>query len=299
MLYITGRDGNRRVYAVADSDDGTVEWVSAESIKQLLIKGVTILGAHFSGDGKRLICRPVPESEVSLVRSKTRANALGKSSNFIKKIRNDWHLDLNVWFAQKGVSRAGVVALPEGVNVVTTNYYYHDETKRLLPDSSYVFNRIYIPDSVRVLGNNAFASSAGYYRSELNPWTVNGGNLYTLEGMRGLRKIGGDAFASSGLSGELILPQGLELIAEYAFHSTKLERVVLPKTLRAIGGSVFNGNTGQTLREIVFERGMLLSQCPQEFFPHLRKYNTTLVVPKEFYERYRAAFHIYTKIRLY
>lgn len=69
-----------------------------------------------------------------------------------------------------------------------------------------------------------------------------------------LKKIGGYAFQSSSLE-ELVLPEGVEELAPFAFSwSKKMTKVTLPASCKTLGGYVFNGC--EALTSVTFVDGL-------------------------------------------
>ncbi len=122
----------------------------------------------------------------------------------------------------------GTLTLP---SVSTIGQYTFAECKNLK-------GSLVIPEGVSEIGNGAFAQS----RSDGDGFTA-----LTLPST--LKKIGMGAFQYQiSISNELILPEGLEYIGDFAFnHCTKFSNTVLdiPKSLKIIGGDYnVSQNTG-------------------------------------------------------
>ena len=62
----------------------------------------------------------------------------------------------------------------------------------------------------------------------------------------------------------LLLPDGLEVAEKGWFHETEVERVVVSKSVRVLGPSLFYGC--ERLREVVFEPGSSLERIREQCF---------------------------------
>ena len=84
---------------------------------------------------------------------------------------------------------------------------------------------------------------------------------FNPEECEGLRELVDERVVYRGkydedISGELVIPEGIEEIAENAFRGFgSLARVVLPKSLKRISACAFSGCT--SLREVVIPDGVL------------------------------------------
>ncbi len=135
--------------------------------------------------------------------------------------------------------------------------------------------KITLPDSFTSLGNNAFSGNKNIkvsYRDEI----YDSGNLYNLTAAveiqavrnatekydikdsvlkisEGTTKI--DSYAFEGIDNftEVIIPEGVTEIGEYAFAETKIKKITLPESLTKIGDYAFYMST---LEEIVIPSGV-------------------------------------------
>lgn len=87
-----------------------------------------------------------------------------------------------------------------------------------------------IPDSVEVIGAHAFEAVE---------------NLKSISVPEGLKRLERQAFSYSGLSGELILPEGLEMIGSEALVAS-FSKIHIPKTTTLIAKDAFAGSMGMT-----------------------------------------------------
>ena len=102
--------------------------------------------------------------------------------------------------------------------------YSHDG-KTLLKCPSHNKNLSTIPDSVEVIGENAFC----FNQSGISPHLP-----------KSLKIIEAGAFnIFLCLSSYIEIPPGVEIIGDFAFQETNLETVVLPEGLKKLGASVF------------------------------------------------------------
>ena len=78
--------------------------------------------------------------------------------------------------------------------------------------------------------NDAFSGKAS-----LNSFVFPDGNHNNS-----FQSIGNNAFTGTSLSGALVIPEGVELIGDFAFRSTSITSVSFPQSLISIGKSAFN-----------------------------------------------------------
>lgn len=111
---------------------------------------------------------------------------------------------------------------------------------REIPD--YIFSNckqleaIELPDSLRTIGDNAFAFTS----------------LKSITLPDSLKNIGSNAFLGCDIK-EIILPKTLESIGAYAFCGCDIEEIKLPESLKSIGAHSFNGCR---IKEITLPAGL-------------------------------------------
>lgn len=118
-------------------------------------------------------------------------------------------------------------------------------TEKEVPPSGY---RVYIPDTVTVIGANAF--------SGCKDLTITGGiNIVKIEEnafkdcsfaepfpfYSGLTYIGDGAFEQAQGLGEVRLSRNMRHIGEHAFYGADVEQIKLPKQIEYIGEGAFDG----------------------------------------------------------
>jgi len=92
--------------------------------------------------------------------------------------------------------------------------------------------------SLQTIGNNTFKNCA---------------NLVSIPNNLPLISIGTYSFYTTGITGQLILPEGLPAIGEAAFHSCQnLTSVTIPSTVTTIGLGAFAGKSGTTSNILTF-----------------------------------------------
>ena len=181
-------------------------------------------------------------------------------------------------------SLAGAVLLPEGLKYVSgfgqtkiTSVTFPSTTEEIgdgaFKSCGSLMCELFLPESVRSIGSNAFDGAAikGTLSLPQNLENIGGyafcgcGNLTgslvipdkieelpmfvfaagfngTLTLPKGLKKIGEQAFLNTKFKGELKLPNGLSVIDYKAFSGTTFSgTLVLPDELVSLGSSVFSG----------------------------------------------------------
>ena len=98
---------------------------------------------------------------------------------------------------------------------------------------------LYIPDSVKVIGDYAFADADG---------------LIEIFIPDSVTRIGGYAFANSGLT-SILLPNSLSNITGHMFTSSKIESIVIPGSVEVIEEWAFHGSE---LTSVIISEGVTL-----------------------------------------
>lgn len=70
-----------------------------------------------------------------------------------------------------------------------------------------------------------------------------------------VKTIGAYAFDGSNLKGELVIPEGVTSIGNYAFQNTDITSVVIPSTVKSIGSSAFSGCESLTTVKFIVTDG--------------------------------------------
>ena len=109
---------------------------------------------------------------------------------------------------------------------------------------------IELPDSVLTIGAYAFAGCQGMTHIRL-PLTIErisrgafegASNLVAIDLPPSVKRIEHYAFHACESLQEVTLPEGLEFMGEWSFRNTDLNRVMIPSTVRQIGGGCFSLN---------------------------------------------------------
>ncbi|MBR5337052.1 MAG: leucine-rich repeat protein [Lachnospiraceae bacterium] len=104
-------------------------------------------------------------------------------------------------------------------------------SKQMLQNAVNSINSVIIPDSVTIIGSQAFNGCTG-----LTNVTIRGNSLKT---------IGASAFYNCTNLSSITLPEGLETIGNYAFLGCKsLNSVIIPDRVTTFGSNVFRGCAG-------------------------------------------------------
>lgn len=119
------------------------------------------------------------------------------------------------------------------VGKADADYWNDDEIPGYEFSKSRTLKEVYLPNSLKVIGEEAFAECS---------------NLTTVHFPEGLDSIAPRAFHKSGLSGELSLPSQLRVISRQAFGWTKVTKVTINSDIIA-GKTIIQkeGVTGDTL----------------------------------------------------
>ena len=168
-----------------------------------------------------------------------------------------------------------------------------------------------IPESTISIGNGAFGNCHNITEFNVSPknnaYMSYEGGLYTKDGKEllqfplgkteipifhpSLTVINTYAFFESTLSGQLIIPEGVEKIEDYAFANSNISSVYLPSTLKEMGENPFAPNNNLTAFEVSEENrmyadyaGLLYSKdyttlimCPAGLM-HISKFHPSLKV---------------------
>ena len=157
-----------------------------------------------------------------------------------------------VFYGYVGEEREIVV--PYGVSTIADSAFYKSELVRVT-----------LPDSVTVIGNDAFhycwyleGIRIPYGLEEIGERAFSDcWNLADVKIPQSVRKIGREAFYHSGIAGEIHLPEGITGVEDRCFSGTKLNKVRLPEGITRIGSEAFIGckyleeiNIPETVEEI-------------------------------------------------
>ncbi len=116
---------------------------------------------------------------------------------------------------------------------------------------------ITLPNSVTVIGDYAFRNCTSLTRINIPANTIaigvnafsNDLNLATVDFSEcvNLLQIKDNAFAQTGITGRITLPEGLKIINSYAFgDSSKITEVILPSTITSISSNTFLNDSNIT-----------------------------------------------------
>lgn len=166
--------------------------------------------------------------------------------------------------AFSSTSLTGAVHLPEGLKYVAgfqstkiTSVAFPSTIEEIGERAFYscesLMTEVSFPESVRIIHNSAFSSSAiqGNLSLPHNLESLGSSAFSSCSGLTGslvipdrIKVIPSSAFSSCGFTGTLTLPAGLEEIQNSAFSSTKFKgELSIPNGVSIIGSSAFNGTT--------------------------------------------------------
>ena len=164
--------------------------------------------------------------------------------------------------AFSSTSLTGAVHLPEGLKYVAgfqstkiTSVAFPSTIEEIGERAFYscksLMTEVSFPESVRIIHNSAFSSSAiqGNLSLPHNLESLGSSAFSSCSGLTGslvipdrIKVIPSSAFSSCGFTGTLTLPNGLEEIKESAFYGTKFKgELSIPSGVSIIGSSAFNG----------------------------------------------------------
>lgn len=133
--------------------------------------------------------------------------------------------------------KGGIVEIPDGVTGIADAFAFNDSVET-----------VYIPDSVKYIGENAFNSCEELICVVFGNGVESIGkdafySCLTLPEVffpSSLKKIDGNAFENCSSLLNIYMPEGLESIGNYAFAScSSVESIKLPNTLRSVGDYAF------------------------------------------------------------
>lgn len=112
-----------------------------------------------------------------------------------------------------------------------------------------------------------------------------------------LKKIGTNAFSGCQFLSEIIVPEGVETIENYAFQNCGMRYADLPSSLRTLGSGAFKSNAVQELDTLVlrtayYDKAGQMNILPFNtscFNSKTRLKNCVLMVPKKAYNYYAAS----------
>ena len=148
------------------------------------------------------------------------------------------------------------VTITEGISFVGTGAFYH-----LLN-----LEKINVPHSVRKVYMYSFVTTAEYeFTNEISTdsdylgteyFTVNGDLIFESTNV-------GNVYVS-GISGDLVLAEGLKTIDRWAFNMGKLTSVYIPSSVQAIGDYAFQ--SCEKLEKVVFGENCKITEISERLF---------------------------------
>lgn len=157
-------------------------------------------------------------------------------------------------------------------------------------DDKYIQN-VVIADSVAYNGRNfpVVAVNSKAFQDYTNIRSVTFGS--------NIKKIGTYAFSGCQFLSEIIVPEGVETIENYAFQNCAMRYADLPSSLRTLGSGAFKSNAQQELDTLVLRTAYydaagqmtILPFSTSCFNSKTRLKNSVLMVPKKAYDYYAAA----------
>lgn len=154
-------------------------------------------------------------------------------------------------------------------------------------DDKYI-QHVIIADSVTYNGQNFPVASIN--SNAFKDYT----NIRSITFGSSLKKIGTYAFSGCQFLSEIIVPEGVETIDNYAFQNCGVRYADLPSTLRTLGSGVFKSNASQELDTLVlrtayYDEAGRMNVLPFNtscFNSKTRLKNCVLMVPKKAFDYY-------------
>lgn len=189
-------------------------------------------------------------------------HSLGCSPNTLLLDKNGFLVFNRILYRYDGTDRE--ITVPDGVTHIANSVFesgeYSWERKRDI-------RKVILPDSMKYVGRFAFANC-----SDLEEFVAPKGVEYALHAFDGCEKLADEQgmvvientlYKYVGKSTELVIPEGVEILADSAFNAndyganhiySKITKVTLPESLKHIGNCTFRGCA--SLREINFPQGL-------------------------------------------
>lgn len=122
-----------------------------------------------------------------------------------------------------------------------------------------IVERIWLPDTVKTIENNAFFCDMVLKEVHLNSSVTSLGDsafygcvsLDKIDGMEKVKNIGANCFSNCPALIEITLPKGLKDLGEGAFLLSGLKSVTIPKTVTQVGDRCFHAC--EQLEQVVIE----------------------------------------------
>jgi hypothetical protein len=165
------------------------------------------------------------------------------------------------------------IHLPDGINQIDdltfsecTSLAYIKFPRNLLRIGRWAFYKceslieIHMPEKLRILGDSAFSSCINLkkvvlpdklQKIETSVFDLCK-SLVDINIPKYLREIPAGFLDWTSISGKLEIPNGVILIDDFAFSNTKIESVVIPKSIKKIGNSAFKNC--KNLKEVFIPR---------------------------------------------
>lgn len=200
---------------------------------------------------------PFPDDENSVIITRYKGDRSGKSS---KEIRVPERIGKNI------VTAIGEYALSPGASRILTMQVMFRRT----------ITKVILPDSIRVIGNGAFADCWEMSELKIPPNVAEIGeraffgcrNVSEFTVPKTVKTIGNSAFASCESFASIELPEGITEIGEYTFgNCSNLRYVSIPASVEKIGRWAFI--RCKALEEVIVPEGVVeidenvFSNCPK------------------------------------
>lgn len=194
------------------------------------------------------------------------------------------------YIREKGINRvsASEYVIPESVEHIEEGAFnccqitkfkskFADKTGHLIIKDSVLITgsdeieELVVPSSVSRIGKLAMSEKT---------------SLKSIKFHSGIKSIGDRAFVGcKGLSGDLVLNQGLEEIGEYAFSFHEYSSITIPSSIKSISPNAFGGSYGSKIKDVY-----ILSDNPFNWDMSGIPKEAEIHVPESSIEAFRTAY---------
>ncbi len=211
------------VESIGDSAFGNCYRLEAINVSSQNVSFASEDGVLYNKDKTLLICYPVNKLDTSFVVPEG-VQTIGKYAFFNNR-------------------KLQSIEISEGVTKILNNAFEH----------TFSLADVTIPKSLTRVDSEAFQDCIGMenvYISDIAAWcgiTYGSGQSNPLTRAK-------DLYIGNELAGDIVIPEGVESIADYAFSGTSITSVTFPKSLKKLGKSAFS--SCYNLKNIVIPEGI-------------------------------------------
>lgn len=145
--------------------------------------------------------------------------------------------------------------------------------------SEYKYKSVTLGKSVTSIGASAFEYGTDLYLQDLSQWCD------MVLPTRQSSPLGGNIYINNVLTKELVIPEGVSQIRQYAFYGSKITSVIMPSSINYIGWEAFYGCSDCLLYDFSMSTS-IPTLGDGEIFGLINK-NCKIVVPDELFNTWR------------